>query len=389
ELYNYIHSQEENHVQESLTDTCVNSNSYLDENSTISINNNSKDIQIYFSSLATTSVATVLTQVTNLNQCIGLGEDINKTIPENKSIKEKENIFSNFQYENISSPSRSIWIEEETNDDNICEDYSEIIVSSKFIELQNLDTDSNIHKENGSNRGNINNCNSQFDGVSEKEKIKGKICFYDYEYSKTKCKNQLVSHNLSKIILNTDINDNVNMPAEVSEIHENLQKDYIKASNVKQNYTEFQCKRIHGGMSHITESTESLKNDDKNSHISPKNKYFASLSNESHSNNHQCFVCKKILTTKSGLKVHMRIHSGERPFSCDKCSYGAVTLGNLKNHKNIHEKSIENDKKNNKHKYEQVLVKISKFDTQSNIETLVTSTEYQVIDKAQMICAVF
>ena len=47
------------------------------------------------------------------------------------------------------------------------------------------------------------------------------------------------------------------------------------------------------------------------------------------------FVCKQCnysCTTASILKRHMLTHSGEKPFVCTQCSYSSTTAGNLKAH---------------------------------------------------------
>lgn len=48
--------------------------------------------------------------------------------------------------------------------------------------------------------------------------------------------------------------------------------------------------------------------------------------------------CNKVLATSSGLKVHMRIHTNERPFECvyPGCGKTFKTIGNLGDHKKVH-----------------------------------------------------
>ncbi|KAL3877740.1 hypothetical protein ACJMK2_035403 [Sinanodonta woodiana] len=53
----------------------------------------------------------------------------------------------------------------------------------------------------------------------------------------------------------------------------------------------------------------------------------------------ECKVCgKKFLGTgEKGIKPHMRIHSGERPFSCTICSKSFSDLSNLRYHTKLHQ----------------------------------------------------
>ncbi|KAK3605441.1 hypothetical protein CHS0354_007524 [Potamilus streckersoni] len=53
----------------------------------------------------------------------------------------------------------------------------------------------------------------------------------------------------------------------------------------------------------------------------------------------ECKVCgKKFLGTgEKGIKPHMRIHSGERPFSCKVCSKSFSDLSNLRYHTKLHQ----------------------------------------------------
>ncbi|XP_023683681.2 sal-like protein 3 [Paramormyrops kingsleyae] len=50
----------------------------------------------------------------------------------------------------------------------------------------------------------------------------------------------------------------------------------------------------------------------------------------------QCVICHRVLSCHSALKMHYRIHTGERPFKCKVCGRAFTTKGNLKTHFGVH-----------------------------------------------------
>ncbi|XP_051520383.1 sal-like protein 3b [Myxocyprinus asiaticus] len=50
----------------------------------------------------------------------------------------------------------------------------------------------------------------------------------------------------------------------------------------------------------------------------------------------KCVICHRVLSCQSALKMHYRIHTGERPFKCKVCGRSFTTKGNLKTHFGVH-----------------------------------------------------
>ena len=48
-----------------------------------------------------------------------------------------------------------------------------------------------------------------------------------------------------------------------------------------------------------------------------------------------CPFCGKISAARTQSITHIRIHTGDKPFKCDKCSYACNTKGGLKSHINF------------------------------------------------------
>lgn len=50
----------------------------------------------------------------------------------------------------------------------------------------------------------------------------------------------------------------------------------------------------------------------------------------------QCKICDSRFTTKNNLRIHIRIHHGEKPYPCNICNYKCRQIANLQGHMRIH-----------------------------------------------------
>jgi len=56
------------------------------------------------------------------------------------------------------------------------------------------------------------------------------------------------------------------------------------------------------------------------------------LKQEAQTAKHSCHLCQKVFGSDSALQIHLRSHTGERPYKCNICANRFTTKGNLKVH---------------------------------------------------------
>lgn len=87
----------------------------------------------------------------------------------------------------------------------------------------------------------------------------------------------------------------------------------------------------------------------KGSSLSPYDGKSASGGGGSRGDNfykHRCRYCGKVFGSDSALQIHIRSHTGERPFKCNVCGSRFTTKGNLKVHFQRHTSKFPNVKMN-------------------------------------------
>uniref|UniRef100_A0A0K8V8F0 Homeotic protein spalt-major n=1 Tax=Bactrocera latifrons TaxID=174628 RepID=A0A0K8V8F0_BACLA len=114
-----------------------------------------------------------------------------------------------------------------------------------------------------------------------------------------------------------------------SSLSRNSSNSGLEPPHISSEYSLAQMERI------IDKSWEDLIEIDTTSETSKLQQLVDNIENKLTDPN-QCIFCHKVMSCRSSLQMHIRTHTGERPFRCKICGRAFATKGNLKAHMSIH-----------------------------------------------------
>ncbi|XP_065358084.1 homeotic protein spalt-major [Calliphora vicina] len=130
-------------------------------------------------------------------------------------------------------------------------------------------------------------------------------------------------HELRKISMDTDIPEH------------HLSKLYRRSSLSRNSSLEHLSGDFCQVEQFVDKSWEDLIEIDTTSETSKLQQLVDNIENKLTDPN-QCIFCQKVMSCRSSLQMHIRTHTGERPFRCKICGRAFATKGNLKAHMSIH-----------------------------------------------------
>uniref|UniRef100_A0A1I8PGU9 C2H2-type domain-containing protein n=1 Tax=Stomoxys calcitrans TaxID=35570 RepID=A0A1I8PGU9_STOCA len=124
-------------------------------------------------------------------------------------------------------------------------------------------------------------------------------------------------------------------PTESDIAEHHLSKHYRRSSLSRQSSLEHLGGDFCQVEAYVDKSWEDLIEIDTTSETSKLQQLVDNIENKLTDPN-QCIFCQKVMSCRSSLQMHIRTHTGERPFRCKICGRAFATKGNLKAHMSIH-----------------------------------------------------